>query len=49
MNEFKDLLTSMLKSTTIQELQRNLRYFIKAGSHKGNSNEMGHLFTFVAY
>lgn len=49
MSEFKDLLTSMLKSTTIQQLNKNLRNFITIGSNKGKSDEYGHLFTFVAY
>ena len=49
MSEFKDLLTSMLKATTIQQLNKNLRNFITVGSNKGNSDEYGHLFTFIAY
>lgn len=49
MGEFKDLLSSMLKATTIQQLNKNLRNFITLGSNKGNSDEYGHLFTFVAY
>lgn len=49
MSEFKDLLTSMLKATTIQELNKNFRHFMSVGANKGNSNEYGHLFTFVAY
>ena len=49
LGEFKDLLSSMLKASTIQQLNKNLREFISVGSHKGNSDEYGHLFTFVAY
>lgn len=49
LSEFKDLLTSMLKSSTIQQLNKNLRHFISVGSHKGHSDAYGHLFTFVAY
>lgn len=49
LSEFKDLITSMLNSSTIQQLNKNLRNFITIGSHKGKSDEYGHLFTFVAY
>lgn len=47
--EIKDLLTSMLRASTIQQFNKNLTKFIAVASHKGQSDEYGHLFTFIAY